>query len=534
MSTSFQAARTPSAQVTIGSLKPAVTRVQVRHEINVLPSVSLELQVVSGQTQDGQTPSVDIDLKRFGVFNRVMQERILNEFGTQPDLRMVLDDGDGHTRTFTGFSGNPVFGLQNGSISLGLSGVHEMIALTGFVGAIYTRQVLTDDFYAVVKQNDANNIGLIVQRMLAGLMQRYIGENAAQMMERDTALDVLPVHRLNTKLLPYAEKFLAYSQVGTTFDELGGKDTVAQMQPVLARLKQILVQAPNLLAAFDAIRSMFIFQMNSSWDGKAWMEQMRTLDSPEGMLIKVPTTGVRFNLAGLFRIPIVQLVVQGAGTPLYGITGDSGVGGTGGNAPARGDAADVLADMARAGATSLGMIGRYPEVVADNATGRYEFVVAPDWLPAVSPRISDRIASGYKGKSRAERALEDVSRSVKLINTRGQVRQSFVDYLAEMEFRNRYLAEATAEVSAPMNIQVQPGYTYYVKSMDGAELFSGYLMAVTHDLMVAPDGSGGTAITHMAFSHVRAPNAVIDALRDQIKGKTVPTEQQMAILESLA
>lgn len=532
MKTSFQAARTPSAQVTVGSLKPAVTRVQVRHEINVLPSINLELQVVAGQTQDGRTPSVDIDLKRFGVFNRVMQERILNEFGTEPDLRVVLDDGDGHARTFTGFSGNPTFGLQNGGIALGLSGVHEMIALTGFVGSIYTRQVLDSDFYAVVKQNDADNIGLIVQRMLTSLMQRYVGENAVQMMDRDTALDVLPVHRLNTKLMPYADKYLAYSQVGTVFADLGSPESVTQVQPILARLKQLLVRSPNLLAAFDAVRSMFVFQMNASWDGKAWMEQMRTLDNPAGMLIKVPINSVRFNLTGLFRIPIVQLVVQGAGVPFYGITGESGVGSQSG-APARGEASDVFGEMALAGANSVGMIGRYPATVPDNATGRYEFVTAPDWLPAVTPRIIDRKTSGYIGKSRSERALEDVARSVKLTNDRGQVRQGFVDYLAEMEFRNRYLSDATAEVSLPMNLQVQPGYTYYVESMSGEELFSGYLVAVTHDLAIAPDGSAGTATTRLAFSHVRAPSAVIDALREQVVGKDVPSDQQVAILESL-
>lgn len=526
MPTSFQSARTPSAQVTVGSLKPAVTRVQVRHEINVLPTVSLDLQVVAGQTSDGRTPSVDIDLKRFGNLNRALQERILNEFGTEPDLRVVLDDGDGHARTFTGFSGNPVFGLQNGGIVLGLSGVHEMIALTGFVGSIYTRQVVSSDYYAVVEQAKADNIGLIVQLMLAELMKRYTGENAAQMMDRDTALDIMPVHRLNTKLLPYAEKYLAYSQVGTVFADLDQPDTVAQSQPIVARLKQLLVGAPNLLAAFDAIRNMFVFQMNSSWDGKAWLEQRRTLDSPTGMLIKVPTSSVRFNLSGLFRIPIVQVVVQGAGVPFYGITGDNGVG-------AGGDAASTLAEIALAGANSLGMVGRYPATVAKDATGRYEFVTAPDWLPAVTPRISDRLGSNYAGKSRAARALEDVGRSVKLVNERGQVRQSFVDYLAEMEFRNRYLAEATADVTVPMNLQVQPGYTYYVESMDGHELFSGYLMSATHDLMVAPDGSGGSATTHLVFSHVRAPGAVINALREQVTGKTIPSDQQMAILESL-
>jgi len=517
MSTSFQSARTPSAKVTLGSLQPAVTRVQVRHEINVLPTISLDLQIVAGPTSDGRTPSVDIDLPKFGRYNRAMQERILNEFGTAPDLRVVMDDGDGHARTFTGFSGNPTFGLQNGGIALGINGVHEMIALTGFIGAIYTRQVVAGDYYAVVEKAKADNIGLMVQSMLAELMKRYTGENGARTADRDTAVDILPVHRLNSKLLPYAEKYLAYSQVGTVFADLDKPETVAQAQPIVARLKQLLVGSPNLLTAFDAIRNMFVFQMNSSWDGKAWLEQTRTLDSPTGMLIKVPTTSVRFNLAGLFRIPIVQVVVQGPGVPFYGITGDNGVGG--------GDTNATLAELSLAGANSLGMLGRYPSTVAKDATGRYEFVNAPDWLPAVTPRIKDRISSNYAGKSRAERALEDVSRSVKLTNDRGQVRQSFVDYLAEMEFRNRYLAEATAELTLPMNLQVQPGYTYYVESMDGHELFSGYLQAAAHDLMVAPAGSGGAATTRLAFSHVRAPGAVITALREQLAGADVLSDQ---------
>lgn len=536
-------AKQVSVELKIGDVEVPVSAVDLYHKIDELPYAQIRMQLDNRdarQTGVAKIGNVKLDLEQFGKLHKVMQEKIFNDFALTPDVAILVKDAEGNELKFVGFLGDPSFRLIEGDLILTVTAVHHMAVLQAVNAQIYAEQPnyelpflagafseagpitadITPGFFLdiqklgrivedLAKLKDAplrsDSIAQRIRVILEALHKRYTGH-----LNLETGqLDTFPVFNLNAKALKYATDFLKRSEPFTMIE--GIKDENFQSDTLHFSIYQALVNSPNFLMALSVFRSMFLFQMNATWDGKAWLEHLFTVHPTEGRRIQSPVIDVAYSVARMFELPIVQVLVQSGGSGFWILQGEQGV--NTGDAPLSpeptpfGDAARATIDR---GETSLKSIAKFPLTVKSTAAGNYYLIQAPAWVGPDRFLREDMENPGRKGRSKFDVVPEVYELMRKKLKDKDGARKKVLDYLAEFTFKDLVLQGTAATEVIPLNVAVAAGRTYDVVSMEEDEMYSGYLRGITHSIVISKEAASAT--TTLMFTHIRAANATLNPI----------------------
>ncbi len=493
--------KTVKVEVLINSAIVPVKHIVFNHTIDQLPTVAFSTQI-----DNRQSTATQIDLELFMNYCRTNQEYLVNRFrggftneealvrGFKSDLAIRAVDGDGKVLNFSGFLSSPNFEVMFGQLGLGFGGVHSMQALQNFNLNLYP----VPEFYALKTitlpkgdNESSNSVGTHIDAIVKSILQQFEDE-----IEPTNAnfRELKETHRINKAAYnAFLQNFLAVSKTLTVMP-LTDLNLPRQIpNNVQARLDQeifrILFSAPNFLAAIKEICESFKFQMNANWNGQAWLELIKMHEDPGTRVIVAPIQNIKFNVAASVEAPISRVYVRAGTLDLY-----------------------AYAPNNLSLQSNLRQMVAYPPITreeqagkpANLAAGVAYIVDAPSWVsdsvttPAIVRPVDDSNLTIAETLSKF-RNLESTFVAQAL------QRQNILQWIAEYTFREHMLKYATAWVSTPLNLAVEAGKTYTIKSSDGIELFTGYLHSVTHTINV--EAQAAEASTSCTFSHVKVHGA---------------------------
>lgn len=517
--------KTVSASLEIGKVKIPVNRVVLRHTIDELPYAEVWIQLDNrGVDENGNQGVVNINLKKFRRLMQLFQEKILNEFRLEPDVRLKIVDPNGYNLTFNGFLGKPDFMVQEGQVNLVVSVAHAKAALQAWNGQIYnfvTPYVMPSliDAYGEAASPEAQqaNKGQSVSARVLALMEYAM--KAVDMVPNQndrTEFDMLPVHLLNQKSMSLVREVLLASKNATNIDGL--QDDEFDSANLEEMLFDVIRNAPNFWAVLQMLGQMFMFQTNADWKGNLWLERIQTIDEPGDRLISVPIAQIRFNAAHVFELPLLQVIVVGGDNALYVLSGQMGT--NQGDAPAA--PVPVTGSQYYSGRiaddgdvwTKMSCIAKYPPEIDRSAAGNFYVLQAPSWVnsDAILDAMYDQLGSGIDPEaSRFENAGVAEENIKKALLAGNKPRIKLLQYMAEQLFKTLFLGGTMASVTVPFDVRPMVGRTYTVQDLDGDGLFIGFLRDVSHSVGLSADG-GAEASTTLVFTHIRVYGAKLKQL----------------------
>ena len=527
------AAKSVSVTAQIGQVSIPINAITLINTVDEAPQATFTTQLMNSAS--AQLGSAHIDLGIYAALNRSIQEFILNKFTVTPNLKIVVTDGDGVSIKFEGFVGRPETDILEGGLSIRMTGIQQVAALQCLNGNIYTDQHLYSfpediGFLPIQEPNLVGvtsgfgaNVALALDQIPSiakrlSIILRSLASN--YQANRDIAnaqFQSSPIKDLNLKALDPVLKFLSNSEQLTSFDAIA--DPAFMQHNLYLSLYSALVDSPDFYQAVQVYLRMFLFQMTCDWSADtAKMEYLRVLDDPGNNAIEVPVASATFNLAHMHEVPIIQAIVQGNGSELYGVTG--GMLGTTVPQPtftpviAEQDIHSAIEEAKSLGDTSLKTIGRWPQTLPAGTSGAIRVIRAPSWInqDKITPtELEDPLSLALASSLGA---IDSLSARLGIIQDKlvasGQIRKSLCDILAEFAFKDVFLRGVMASVSCPLCLGVKVGRTYTVTDTTGKEVLVGYLKSVQHRISVIQDGA--EAMTTMTFSHVRAPGVQLSVL----------------------
>lgn len=432
-----QLLRQVKTKVTLSGLELPIRSITLNHTIGMLPGALV--RVALDDQDSNLNRGVPVDLARVTNLTRLLQDKLLNKFSLDPDLRIHVEDGDQGTLDFVGFMGKPSVTLVSGDLDIGITGVHRGAALHSYNPSIYR----SETYYLRIQPGTVpyrNETAAVVaaapeyEMDLARFAERSensqrirvsnsIAERAHLLLHdmvksydslkdvKDWHFRAAPVHRLNGFAWPDVTRFFMRSYSGTRI--LGINDPLFNPYTIHETILGTLTSAGSLLEGMLQLAPEFMFQMNADWDDNIRMERVDRHETPDGRLIRVPVGSFSFDLATQFQPPILQVLVQGRGDKSYLQPGaGANFGGqlvASGFVSAGGDGVPPNSEISLSGKidsiintafglthnmgqpaisgdvsmlNSLCSLARYPEVVPKNSAGTYVVIQAPDWLYA--------------------------------------------------------------------------------------------------------------------------------------------------------
>ncbi len=531
------AAQTVKAEFQIGLARIPINQINITHTIDELPHATVSVQLDNVGSLDAATRrfgAVAMNLDKFNALTRATQEKILNDYRVDPDTQLVVQDGeydskkpnDGHELRLKGFLGKPEFRIREGDVFLNYSLVHAKAVMQAFNTRIYGAQDLYTftvprtffDFDSASKRIiEASSVADRIRVVIEGMIRHY---SPLPNLVDPTKYDALPIHNLNLTVVDKIREFLNLSSITTEIQNISEPNF--QNDNILWTIWNTLLDSANFFQAIANFNAEFMFQMNADYEGSAWLEWSQVNTDIGKREISVPLQNVTFSMANIFQLPILQVLVQANGLDLYGLTGDVGVfQGEIGPQPIELDSGQVIHHaIVTTGDTGTQMtsLARWPLAVPRNAIGVIYLLAPPRWLNPELTTFDLAAALSKLGDKKGHlQATIDAALSLKAeMHGAAKTRDQVMTYMAKQQFKKLYLETTTGQITIPLNLRVRPGYHYLVSSVTGETLFTGYLVSVSHDVMITSD-SGAAATTSLGFTHIKAPGAVINALQDPPK-----------------
>jgi len=492
--------KTVDVEVLINSLSVPVSQIVFSHTINALPQVQFDLQL---NNQNGG--STEINLPVFMKFCADQQNYLVNRFSTfgtgltseqattkalRADLTIKATDGDGNVLNFSGFLSQPEFKVQQGEVDFTFNGVQSMAALQNLSFQIYS---LTPNFAIrnltlLTGSNESfNSIGTHVDTIIQEIFNQF------ETRLDSTSLNYTSLkgtHAINRQVYDkFLKTFLEISK-GRTLIPLVNSDLPEGLKgSVQARadgeIERMLLGSQNFLAAvLDGLIPEFKFQMNADWNGKAWLEVIRTHEDPGTRFITAPIENIRFNVSAAIEAPLSRVYVRIGRLDSWATI-------------------DLTADN-----SNLKQLVAFPPVTEEEKKGGdpklspgVAYVVdAPSWIQDNVTTVD--VLAPTEDDMTLELSFSKFRTQASSFSQQVLARQDILKWLAEFTFKEHFLRYTTASVTTPLNLLVEVGKTYQVKSPDGTLLFTGYLTSVTHS--IALEQTSGSSKTSLQFSHIKA------------------------------
>lgn len=546
-------AKSLKATLTIGTVEVPITEFTLRHGINEFPTaqVTVQLDNQNAVNSQGHQGSVDIDIDKVRVLMRVLQEAVQNRGRVIPNAVLHIVDPQGQHLRFIGFLGRPDTTISAGSFNLNFSLAHAKTVLQMWNGQVYdipnnyvtgrsfSAAAFSKEDGAPVEFVDYRRRGSITMRLLALLKYMLRVHVPMGNTQHANEYDMLPMHLLNERALPYVEEVLRASR--TSSDILTVKESLADScaQEIDAHLMQLLTQLPSLWFVLQQLARSFLMQINADWMGHLWVERQymceepatwidRRTKRPEVRRISVPQASIRFNSSNLNEPPLLQVIVTGNDSGQYVRSNQDNIAQPTPD-PTAMPAGQAYVDKQLSLSDLTGRMWalvKYPASVDKTVAGTFLVRQAPSWLGSWAfthedlKVITDAHSTGsrFRASIVVQQALDDRAK----IDTEG--RERILKYIAEQTFKQEYLSGTSAMMQVPFDVRPQVGRTYLVTDLQGKPLFKGYLHSVMHSGVVATDGSA-QASTTLAFSHIIVSGATLT-------GFTVPSKPATTLINN--
>lgn len=525
--------RTVEAELFIGKVKIPINSVSLRHTIDELPYAEVTVQLDNLDTVEGSAQgSVGINVEKFRRMAQLFQEKILNEFRVNPDVKLIVKDGneDGRfTLTFNGFLGKPEVVIQEGQVLIKVGVVHAKAALQAWNGQIYNYvepyvlphlvdafgEAASSDAQSAAK--DGTNGKSISMKVLA--LVEYMMKAVDMVPTPDDLLefDMMPIHMLNKKSYEIVKKVLKDSAATTEIDGLA--DDEFDPGNLYEILFETLRNSPNFWAVLQQLGHIFLFQTNADWAGNLWLEPIQSVqDGPQNRMIRVPLAQIRFNVAHLYELPIQQVIVVGEGMDLYVLSGAMGL--NQGEAP--------LAPVPVAGGqyysgrvpkdgelwVKMQGLAKYPPAVDRTLAGNFYVLQAPPWINS-DTIIESQIEQLRQGLDTTDdRWMQYIQAQPNLQDAflkSNKPRRKLLSYMAQQLFNSLYLGSTYASITVPFDLRPCVGRRYSVADLNGTALFEGFLKDVYHTVSLNADGASDASTT-MTFTHIVVAGANLKQL----------------------
>jgi len=308
-------------------------------------------------------------------------------------------------------------------------------------------------------------------------------------------------HAVNRQVYDkFLKNFLEISKGRTLMpliDELLPNQVKGSVQArVDAEIERLLLGSQNFLSAImEGLLPSFKLQMNADWNGKAWLEVIRMHEAPGTRGITAPLENIRFDVAAGIEAPLSRVYVRAGRLDLYAYLDQTS------------DSSDLKQMVAFPPISKSELDGTPPKL----NPGVAYVVDAPGWLQDNSTAV-DTLSPVDDSDLNIDTMLAKFRIQESTFRDQLKARLNILQWLAEFTFKEHLLRYTSAYVTTPLNLLVEVGKTYQVKSIDGSLLFTGYLTRVTHTINLSQQG--GDAMTTLGFSHIKASGVVIANLQE--------------------
>jgi hypothetical protein len=515
-------ARSVGIKLEIGQVTVPINSVTLRHTVDELPSAEVGIQL-----DNGSVGSVEMNTEMFRKMSQLLQEKIMNEFKTKPDVRLTVDDGNASKLVFDGFLCRPSVDVTYGTVLNKVGIVHAKAALQAWNGQIYNyvepyvsstfAEAFADGSHPDAKQAKTSKSVAMKVWAMVDLAHRtsYLQENLT-----DGAFDLLPIQMMNDSVKSIIHEVLKASETRTEIEGL--EDDNFSSDNLLSSIFETLRNSMNFWGVMKYLTQMFLLQINADWRGNLWLEHLQTVEEPEDREISVPLNQIYFSSAHTYEIPLLQVIVMSRGSGLYINNGGSGLNqGDEFSPPVPTAAGEVVRRLTAAGETWLNtqVLARFPDSVELTEAGTFYLLDAPSWLDADAHYDSDfkDLLNKVPDKaSYAEKILVVIENKRNALVKHNSPRGKILSHLARQLFQLLYLGATSAHLTVPLDLRICCGRTYTVKDMAGNALFIGYLQTVEHTITLG-SGDVATAVTRLAFTHIRIAGADLKQLRTRLE-----------------
>lgn len=397
------------------------------------------------------------------------------------NINLSMDDGQGGKATFKGMHTGPSFDLATRVVGLTFGGVHEAAAVCTLNLSIYTPL----DWRKLFQKVPLEVKGTVPARMLALLdiiiadWQEYI----AVAPDSPAKKVANALHEANTEPLRIFRAILSASDEAKieNLDEALSDLANLNFQFNVHLATRLLTRASNFWSVIQAICASFGFvyippAMKAVGAYGKLSAYEAIWNKPSSLTI--PTTGLRMSLGNIVIAPISHVTMfKGLNDANYKLEGN----------PLDGRG------MFNEGQEAL---VRFPE---EPKGGRPMVIPLPDFIAAqqAKPWITPE---GFKESASYDNAREVKKTLAQAFGSHYEAMTKICRAICKQTFLDVSLADATASISIPLNLNAVCGMMYDVTAQGGGVLFRGLLRSVSHALA----SEDTTASTSLAFSHVQA------------------------------
>lgn len=511
------ASRVVGAQLMIGQVPVPLNGFSLIHAIDQFPSGQAILQLDNRNDKEA-IGSVQLRPERFAKLYKLLQDKILLNTRLDADSYLEVIDGNGVRIRFPCFIGQPQFTLYEGQLEMSVALTHSKIAVQAFNPQIYN----TFGFYispftelmfgkkASPESQAALRSDSVALKCLA--MLKYMVEHPylEETPLKPNEYDGLPIHLMNVRAFHLVETILKDSAKTTEIKGLG--DENFDIENLARILWNLFLNAGPFVNVLPALCEIFMFQMNSDFQGHLWLEHLQFLEEPNHRIIQVPMVDLNFTCAHAYTLPVLQVIVVAEDNEFYVYSGALGT--NLGAAPLKPQVihgGEVLAGVLLANDGTSWVrshaLAKFPEEITREAEGNFFIVPAPSWI---SPSLltndyvsATTLKDPEKPRTEAEvKAREIAAEKFKAFEV---PKLEILKHMAFMNYQQLQLGGTSARIVIPLDFRPCPGRTYWVTGMDEAPLFIGFLREVHHNVGLTP--SNGVAVTTLSFSHIRTADS---------------------------
>lgn len=447
----------PSATAAIQGQDVSVDSVTITYGINSFPSAEITFH-------DSDVPSSGVvQVADKDVAARIAAQQNAMFTAQSPDSRVTVNDGT-NSISFSGYVSGPAYRLGIQDVRFVTTIMHEASAVTKLRSSIYTNKK------GLFRSGDTPLRSKIGDG-LAAMLDLMMKERDPALPDEESKAIVEQIHVNNAKPIEIWKKICVESTV--EWPEL---ETLLKYPAVKTNL-QDLIATHYQNSSHDFFQAMQLFQSEFS------MTYVPSLE-PEAMGKFIPAEDL-VNLEPELLPVNIRSILMTAGPkdilPLsYVVT--------------RGPKPQTHRD------TKYGhIVQRWPKQA--QSTGQVVEIGTPPWLPAEIIVEKKSTATVGDTLDLDEYEKEKIDEDQKLYEVTFPDVAKALERWAKKHYVDAALANATAEVTTELNVQVVPGKRYTVASPNGV-IFKGFLYQVQHGLSSVPRSL--QAHTKLIFSHIEA------------------------------
>lgn len=469
-----------------------VHKITITHTVNTVPIANIHIQK---ENNKGELFDLAEQVDYIETFhNSVTSMR------TEPDMRIYLEDGNDGSIGFNAFLTKP--SLTNGHMYTGttITGLHESSVLSLINPSIYKPHPGLADASETARRSGAGFSRRLVGSALPNGKESSIAERIDALLkvavkegrfQGEVNSNEEIVYR-NTKatnelFLPSAHSFLDRSSNGS---ELLGSEFLqdSHSRALNTSIENLIFTNSSLLSAIlFSICPEFLMQFTTDLVNDNYVLERSQVHAAAEEEIHIPVENLNYSLESGYNLPLSQIII---------------------------DNPDVRARYVQESQVARSMsvnrtIGRFP--LEPFVEGRVERIKAPSWLHYSTFNVNAALGVFNNTQNQYYKTLDDVISAYRDLSdardSDDEDKLKFLHSWAKLVYYEKFLETATATISTPLNLKLQPGKTYKVFSYSGVELFEAYLYNVYHSISV--DKQFGTALSNLSFSHVKIPGFVL-------------------------